>query len=95
MTASVNTATTQVSATAPPADRALIVLEDGTVQTGRAYGARGTTVGEIVFNTGMTGYQETLTDPSYHRQIFPDSGSSSLTPVFPMWGAVMTTIWRW
>ncbi|MFJ4233230.1 glutamine-hydrolyzing carbamoyl-phosphate synthase small subunit [Cellulosimicrobium sp. I38E] len=69
MTAPVNTATTLTSATAPPADRALIVLEDGTVQTGRAYGARGTTVGEIVFNTGMTGYQETLTDPSYHRQI--------------------------
>ncbi len=54
---------------APAPDRALIVLEDGTVQPGRAYGARGTTVGEIVFNTGMTGYQETLTDPSYHRQI--------------------------
>jgi carbamoyl-phosphate synthase small subunit len=57
------------SATTPTADRALLVLEDGTVQDGRAYGARGTTVGEIVFNTGMTGYQETLTDPSYHRQI--------------------------
>ncbi|MCB7137568.1 glutamine-hydrolyzing carbamoyl-phosphate synthase small subunit [Cellulosimicrobium marinum] len=53
----------------PRSDRALLVLEDGTVQVGRAYGARGTTVGEIVFNTGMTGYQETLTDPSYHRQI--------------------------
>ncbi|WP_372593722.1 glutamine-hydrolyzing carbamoyl-phosphate synthase small subunit [Actinotalea sp.] len=48
---------------------ALLVLEDGTVHRGRAYGARGATVGEIVFNTGMTGYQETLTDPSYHRQI--------------------------
>ncbi|MBD8077867.1 glutamine-hydrolyzing carbamoyl-phosphate synthase small subunit [Cellulosimicrobium arenosum] len=47
----------------------MLVLEDGTVHSGRAYGARGTTVGEIVFNTGMTGYQETLTDPSYHRQI--------------------------
>ncbi|MBD5787532.1 glutamine-hydrolyzing carbamoyl-phosphate synthase small subunit [Cellulosimicrobium terreum] len=47
----------------------MLVLEDGTVHAGRAYGARGTTVGEIVFNTGMTGYQETLTDPSYHRQI--------------------------
>lgn len=51
------------------ADRAVLVLEDGTHLAGRAYGARGTTVGEIVFNTGMTGYQETLTDPSYHRQI--------------------------
>lgn len=53
------------------ADRepAVLVLEDGYVQVGRAYAARGRTVGEIVFSTGMTGYQETLTDPSYHRQI--------------------------
>ncbi|WP_156743821.1 glutamine-hydrolyzing carbamoyl-phosphate synthase small subunit [Occultella aeris] len=51
------------------ADTALLVLEDGTVMRGRAYGARGVTFGEIVFSTGMTGYQETLTDPSYHRQI--------------------------
>lgn len=50
-------------------DEAVLVLEDGRVFTGRAYGALGATVGEIVFNTGMTGYQETLTDPSYHRQI--------------------------
>ena len=50
-------------------ETALLVLEDGTVYRGRPYGARGATVGEIVFNTGMTGYQETLTDPSYHRQI--------------------------
>lgn len=50
-------------------DEAVLVLEDGRTAVGRAYGARGTTVGEIVFNTGMTGYQETLTDPSYHRQI--------------------------
>ncbi|MCI7457943.1 MAG: glutamine-hydrolyzing carbamoyl-phosphate synthase small subunit [Actinomyces urogenitalis] len=48
---------------------ALLVLEDGYVLRGRSYGATGRTVGEIVFNTGMTGYQETLTDPSYHRQI--------------------------
>ncbi|WP_298457728.1 glutamine-hydrolyzing carbamoyl-phosphate synthase small subunit [uncultured Cellulomonas sp.] len=48
---------------------AVLVLEDGRTFTGRAYGAAGRTVGEIVFNTGMTGYQETLTDPSYHRQI--------------------------
>ena len=48
---------------------ALLVLEDGQVFTGQAYGATGETLGEIVFNTGMTGYQETLTDPSYHRQI--------------------------
>ncbi len=50
-------------------ERAVLVLEDGRVFTGRAFGATGTTVGEAVFNTGMTGYQETLTDPSYHRQI--------------------------
>jgi carbamoyl-phosphate synthase small subunit len=50
-------------------DPAVLVLEDGTVARGHAYGARGVTLGEIVFNTGMTGYQETLTDPSYHRQI--------------------------
>jgi carbamoyl-phosphate synthase small subunit len=48
---------------------AVLVLEDGRTFVGRAFGATGTTVGEIVFNTGMTGYQETLTDPSYHRQI--------------------------
>jgi len=48
---------------------AVLVLEDGRTFTGQAYGATGTTLGEIVFNTGMTGYQETLTDPSYHRQI--------------------------
>jgi carbamoyl-phosphate synthase small subunit len=45
------------------------VLEDGRTFAGQAYGAAGVTVGEIVFNTAMTGYQETLTDPSYHRQI--------------------------
>jgi carbamoyl-phosphate synthase small subunit len=48
---------------------ALLVLEDGRTFRGDAYGAIGTTVGEAVFSTGMTGYQETLTDPSYHRQV--------------------------
>ncbi|TYL45153.1 glutamine-hydrolyzing carbamoyl-phosphate synthase small subunit [Nocardioides sp. BGMRC 2183] len=48
---------------------ALLVLEDGRVFRGDAYGAEGEAFGEAVFNTGMTGYQETLTDPSYHRQI--------------------------
>jgi carbamoyl-phosphate synthase small subunit len=48
---------------------AVLVLEDGRVFTGRAYGARGASFGEAVFSTGMTGYQETLTDPSYRRQI--------------------------
>jgi carbamoyl-phosphate synthase small subunit len=48
---------------------ALLVLEDGRTFHGDAYGAEGETFGEAVFNTGMTGYQETLTDPSYHRQV--------------------------
>lgn len=48
---------------------AILVLEDGRVFRGRSYGAAGETFGEAVFNTGMTGYQETLTDPSYHRQV--------------------------
>ncbi|GAA2144758.1 glutamine-hydrolyzing carbamoyl-phosphate synthase small subunit [Nocardioides koreensis] len=48
---------------------AILVLEDGRTFRGEAYGARGETFGEAVFNTGMTGYQETLTDPSYHRQV--------------------------
>ncbi|MGW9022953.1 glutamine-hydrolyzing carbamoyl-phosphate synthase small subunit [Streptomyces sp. NPDC055722] len=46
-----------------------LVLEDGRIFRGRAYGAVGVTFGEAVFSTGMTGYQETLTDPSYHRQV--------------------------
>ncbi|MFD6699147.1 MULTISPECIES: glutamine-hydrolyzing carbamoyl-phosphate synthase small subunit [unclassified Microbacterium] len=50
-------------------DSAVLVLEDGTRHIGRAYGARGTTLGEVVFATGMSGYQETLTDPSYAGQI--------------------------
>ncbi|WP_206427539.1 glutamine-hydrolyzing carbamoyl-phosphate synthase small subunit [Leucobacter chromiireducens] len=66
------TNTTEV--TAPPAavvpnGAAVLVLEDGTRYTGRAYGATGRTLGEVVFSTGMTGYQETLTDPSYAGQI--------------------------
>lgn len=48
---------------------AVLVLEDGTRYEGRAWGARGQSLGELVFNTGMTGYQETLTDPSYAGQI--------------------------
>ncbi|WP_028922956.1 glutamine-hydrolyzing carbamoyl-phosphate synthase small subunit [Pseudonocardia acaciae] len=50
-------------------DAALLVLEDGRVFTGEPFGARGAALGEAVFTTGMTGYQETLTDPSYHGQI--------------------------
>ena len=48
---------------------ALFVLEDGRTFRGRAFGAVGETFGEAVFATGMSGYQETLTDPSYHRQV--------------------------
>src|SRR5437773_1867102 len=55
--------------THPAHHRALLVLEDGTTLRGTAFGADGETFGEMVFNTGMTGYQETLTDPSYCRQI--------------------------
>ena len=49
--------------------KALLVLEDGRFFTGRSWAAVGTTFGEAVFSTGMTGYQETLTDPSYHKQV--------------------------
>src|SRR5689334_13264452 len=48
---------------------AILVLEDGRTFRGEPYGAEGETFGEAVFSTGMTGYQETLTDPSYHRQV--------------------------
>ena len=49
--------------------KAFLVLEDGRIFTGRSWAATGTTFGEAVFSTGMTGYQETLTDPSYHKQV--------------------------
>jgi carbamoyl-phosphate synthase small subunit len=49
--------------------KAVLVLEDGTTMRGESYGAVGESLGEAVFATGMTGYQETLTDPSYRRQI--------------------------
>src|SRR5947208_5771036 len=58
---------------------AKLALEDGTVYTGRAFGARGERFGEAVFNTSMTGYQEVLTDPSYRGQIvcmtYPEIGN--------------------
>src|SRR3954452_12596609 len=60
-------------------DIAKLALECGTVFTGRAFGARGEVDGEVVFNTSMTGYQEILTDPSYHGQIvtmtYPEIGN--------------------
>ncbi|MGB5951434.1 MAG: glutamine-hydrolyzing carbamoyl-phosphate synthase small subunit [Ornithinimicrobium sp.] len=56
-------------ASTAPRTAAVLVLEDGRTFHGSSYGALGTTIGEAVFSTGMTGYQETLTDPSYHRQV--------------------------
>lgn len=58
-----------VHSSGPTRSPAILVLEDGRTFRGEAYGAEGETFGEAVFNTGMTGYQETLTDPSYHRQV--------------------------
>ena len=64
---------------------ALLALEDGTVFRGESIGAEGQTVGEVVFNTAMTGYQEILTDPSYCRQIvtltYPHIGNTGVTPL--------------
>ncbi|MFZ2290445.1 MAG: glutamine-hydrolyzing carbamoyl-phosphate synthase small subunit [Halopseudomonas yangmingensis] len=63
---------------------ALLVLADGSVFRGEAIGADGHSVGEVVFNTAMTGYQEILTDPSYSRQIvtltYPHIGNTGVTP---------------
>src|SRR5258705_3327766 len=53
----------------PTTDAAVLVLADGTVFRGRSIGARASAVGEVVFNTALTGYQEILTDPSYCRQL--------------------------
>ena len=65
----------------PPA---VLALADGTVFQGRAIGASGSTVGEVVFNTALTGYQEILTDPSYSRQIvtltYPHIGNTGVNP---------------
>lgn len=64
--------------------KALLILADGTTYEGRSFGATGTTVGEVVFNTGMTGYQEVLTDPSYSGQIvtftYPELGNTGVNP---------------
>ena len=59
-------------------DKAFLILADGTIFEGQAFGARGQTIGETVFTTGMTGYLETLTDPSYFGQI--------VTQTFPLIG---------
>jgi carbamoyl-phosphate synthase small subunit len=64
--------------------RALLALEDGSVFKGLSIGVEGTSVGEVVFNTAMTGYQEILTDPSYARQIitftYPQIGNTGINP---------------
>jgi carbamoyl-phosphate synthase small subunit len=66
---------------------ALLVLEDGTAFRGRSFGASGESFGEVVFNTGMSGYQEVLTDPSYSRQIVvmtsPHVGNYGVNPEDP------------
>lgn len=63
---------------------ALLVLADGSYYQGFSFGATGTTIGEVVFNTGMTGYQEVLTDPSYCGQIvvftYPELGNTGVNP---------------
>lgn len=63
---------------------ALLVLADGTTYQGFSFGATGTSIGEVVFNTGMTGYQEVLTDPSYCGQIvtftYPELGNTGVNP---------------
>jgi len=70
------------SAPAPASAQALLVLADGTVLRGLAFGARGTAIGEVVFNTGMTGYQEVMTDPSYAGQLvtftYPELGNTGV-----------------
>lgn len=68
----------------PENNPALLALEDGTVFWGTSVGAAGETFGELVFNTGMTGYQEVLTDPSYRGQIvvmtYPEIGIYGVNP---------------
>ncbi len=67
----------------PVTEPAILVLEDGTVFEGESVGASGLSVGEVVFNTAMTGYQEVLTDPSYARQLvtltYPHIGNTGCT----------------
>ena len=60
----------------------LLVLADGTVLRGQGFGAKGTAIGEVVFNTGMSGYQEVITDPSYTGQLitftYPELGNTGV-----------------
>lgn len=68
----------------PDVKPALLVLEDGSIYRGWSFGATGTTMGEVVFNTGMTGYQEVMTDPSYCGQMvtftYPELGNTGVNP---------------
>ncbi len=68
----------------PDAPPALLVLADGSVFHGWSFGAPGTVMGEVVFNTGMTGYQEVMTDPSYSGQLvtftYPELGNTGVNP---------------
>ncbi|MFI0432818.1 MAG: glutamine-hydrolyzing carbamoyl-phosphate synthase small subunit [Candidatus Nanopelagicales bacterium] len=75
-----------------PSRAGVLVLEDGRTFAGRGFGADGTAFGEAVFNTGMTGYQETLTDPSYRRQIVtmtsPHIGNTGMNDEDPESGRI-------
>jgi carbamoyl-phosphate synthase small subunit len=68
----------------PSFPSAILALADGTVFRGYSIGASGHTIGEVVFNTAITGYQEILTDPSYSRQIvtltYPHIGNYGVNP---------------
>jgi carbamoyl-phosphate synthase small subunit len=66
---------------------AILLLEDGTTYKGKSFGAKGIHCGEVVFNTSMSGYQEILTDPSYHEQI--------VTMTYPMIGNYGTNSLDW
>ena len=87
-TSTVRSTSTGASAPQP----AVLLLEDGRLFRGQSYGAVGTTVGEAVFSTGMSGYQETLTDPSYHRQVVvmtaPHIGNTGINDEDPESGRI-------
>ena len=74
------------------ANPAMLVLEDGRTFRGESFGAEGETFGEAVFSTGMSGYQETLTDPSYHRQVVvmtaPHVGNTGMNDEDPESGQI-------
>ena len=67
--------------------KAILLLEDGTIFEGTSFGAKGQLCGEVVFNTSMAGYQEIMTDPSYHEQI--------ITMTYPLIGNVGTNKEDW